>query len=454
MDHHPRRRLFPASSILEGVAVDKVDGDGNCFFAVIGKAVGRLRGEPARKAAQVRAEVCAHLRKHRESYEAFWNGKDSQDAPLGGALAISTGCAVLRERIFILALAKSTQPGDFPRGGAKNAEKTDAETEHTYFIHFGVNAGGDEAVSERTTCANDNVVAKPVEVAGDAASVGAPSESTVFTKKEVKNRTIQDWFVQARRASSDAVTGVRSTALDTAADEVILPVTVRRWRGVTRRAAHSSWRCPECGWSTGRTKYWCRVKAAHIAKFHSDLKKELNLRERAIKLVPYSAATCCWKCPVDGCDMGLPAVDSTTDARGKAAHPDKPIGLFLLKMGTAAKARKATMTKVKLSAGAAQRIQELKAGEAGDHDVVCVKLPPAKFWRAARARSAVQSLVLCASSASVLQPTPKPMAAHPCRTTSAGAKRPGLLKRLRDTRDRGNIEPELVEPFRCGGAAS
>ena len=510
-------------AIPDGVAVDKVDGDGNCFFAVIGKAVGRLRGEPARKAAQVRAEVCAHLRKHRESYEAFWNGKDSHDAPLGdfedyvkhmsengrwaGSLEAYAAAKAYKVAVYVvpspvdiqpaaynsgavqkvalwytehpghfdwlcptegtdlpealLALAKSTQPGDFPRGGAKNAEKTDAETEHTYFTHFGINAGGDGAVSERTTFTNDNVVTKPVEVADDAASVGAPSESTVFTKKEVQNRTIQDWFVQARRASSDAVTGFRSTAsasafdqdleddtIDTAADEVIPPVTVRRWRGVTRREAHSSWRCPECGWSTGRTKYWCRVKAAHIAKFHPDLKKELNLRERAIKLVPYSAATCCWKCPVDGCDMGLPAVDSTTDARRWARrrhaateHPDKPIGLFLLKMGTAAKAHKATMAK--LSAGAAQRIQQLKAGEAGDHDVVCVKLPPAKLSEGSKGKKRRAVTRVVCKQCKRIAANPKAMAAHPCRTTSAGAKRPGLLKRLRDTRDRGNLEPDI-----------
>ncbi|CAE7741665.1 mrkA [Symbiodinium sp. CCMP2592] len=64
-------------SIPDGVKLQAVDGDGNCFYAVIGQALGRLRNEPALPANRVRAEICAHMRKHQSSYEPFWSGQDS-----------------------------------------------------------------------------------------------------------------------------------------------------------------------------------------------------------------------------------------------------------------------------------------------------------------------------------------------------------------------------------------
>ena len=69
-------------AIPEGVVVGKVEGDGNCFFNVVGQGLGRLRNEPALPPARVRAEICAHMRKHRANYEEFWHGKDSASKKL------------------------------------------------------------------------------------------------------------------------------------------------------------------------------------------------------------------------------------------------------------------------------------------------------------------------------------------------------------------------------------
>ena len=69
-------------AVPDGMAIDKLNGDGNCFYTVVGCALGRLRGSPALPAARVRAEVCAHMRKHSAVYTALWDGKDSCDHPL------------------------------------------------------------------------------------------------------------------------------------------------------------------------------------------------------------------------------------------------------------------------------------------------------------------------------------------------------------------------------------
>ena len=60
-----------------GVTLQRADGDGNCFYTVIGQAVGRLRNEPALPPHRIRAEICAHMRKHQSVYESFWSGHDS-----------------------------------------------------------------------------------------------------------------------------------------------------------------------------------------------------------------------------------------------------------------------------------------------------------------------------------------------------------------------------------------
>ena len=95
-------------------------------------------------------------------------------------------------------------------------------------------------------------------------------------------------------------------------------------------------------------------------------------------------------------------------------HPDEPKDLFLLKVGTATGARKATVAK--LSAGVAKRVQRLKAGEAGDHDVVCVKLPPppnSAVSKAGKRRRALSKLIC--KRCKRISADCKDMAVHPCK---------------------------------------
>ena len=68
--------------VPDGMVVDTVDGDGNCFYAVVGRAMGRLRNAPALPPARVRAEICARMRKHKVVYESHWDRKDSAESPL------------------------------------------------------------------------------------------------------------------------------------------------------------------------------------------------------------------------------------------------------------------------------------------------------------------------------------------------------------------------------------
>ena len=180
-----------------------------------------------------------------------------------------------------------------------------------------------------------------------------------------KGATLKAWFNTWCRAGSEAFTGRRSAASASIADpseDLVVEeadedpprrAEATKARGLKLRAKHASWRCPECGWDTGRTRLWAQKKAAHIANHHPDIRQELNVRQAVIQMVPYSAEACCWKCPVPGCNLGLPLVESNTDARLRARrahaaqdHPDQPIKLFLLKTGSASGARKATVAKL------------------------------------------------------------------------------------------------------------
>ena len=117
-----------------------------------------------------------------------------------------------------------------------------------------------------------------------------------------------------------------------------------------------------------------------MARYHLGLQKALSLKQAAVCVVPY-AQTCCWRCPIEGCKLGLPNTEVNSDARWRArkghaqdAHPDAPPELFALQHGATAGARRATIAKI--SAGVARRLQQLKAGEAGDHAVAFFKIPP------------------------------------------------------------------------------
>ena len=515
-------------AVPDGMTVDKVDGDGNCFYTVVGCALGRLRGSPALPPARVRAEVCAHMRKHSAVYTALWDGKDSRDQPLAdfeayvrhmestgvwaGSLEAYAAAKAYKLAVYIIpaplditaaaynggakdqialwftdkpghfdwlrpvagnelpeavkALASGTQPGSFPQGGGGEHE-ADGQSEATVFTGFGC-AGGrqeDDSRSEATVFTSFEV--DNVDTAAAGASAALPAGDLEGAGSHLcpspKGASIKDWFTAARRAGSEAFTGRRSAASASIADfsEDLLvgedavedpprPAEARKGRGLKLRAKHASWRCPECGWDTGRSRLWAQKKAAHIANLHPDIKQELNLRHAVIQMVPYSADTCCWRCPVPGCNLGLPLAESNTDARLRARrahaaryHPDQPIQLFLLQTGTASGARKATVAK--LSAGAARRIQQFKAGEAGDHDVICVRLPPTDKGAVNKhgKRRRALTKIICRKCKRVAQ-TPKEIAEHPCRLV-VGGRRSSLQQRLQEKLAGGDLDEDILD---------
>jgi len=205
-------------------------------------------------------------------------------------------------------------------------------------------------------------------------------------------------------------------------------------------------------WLEGYTgRLWVQRKPAHVGNYHPDLKAELNLKTASLCVVPYNQATCCWKCPVDGCDMGLPATEASQDVRRLArlrhreeAHPELPKPLFRLARDRAANARKATTAK--LSAGVARRLHQVRAGKAGEHDVVFLKLPPTSGTKKGKTRRAVTKVVC--TRCKRLASTVVGLGGFSCKAHTAGAKRPAFLKRLRAMLEEGSLDEDVQSDAR------
>ncbi|CAE7514892.1 unnamed protein product [Symbiodinium sp. CCMP2592] len=456
-------RLIP-----DGVKLQAVDRDGNCFYTVIGQALGRLRNEPALPANRVRAEICAHMRKHQSSYEPFWSGQDSLGNEIdsfaeyidhmsengrwacsleayGASKAYKVAVHIIpapmrlakaayntsaRDRIalwftenpghfdWLCPVEGNTLPDalcmghaeghvtDFPRGGGSQGAGGDDFSEKTVFTEVVV---AKQEAAESTVFTH--VPTRRAQCSGEARASGsgevsrAASEFTCFTARP---KDIRSYLFAARKAGTEALTGQRTTATSSlgstteeqaVVEEVPEPPEPVAPQGRKRcvKSARSGWKCPECGWkATGRL--WVQRKQAHVDNYHPDLKAELNLKTAALCVVLYNQATCCWKCPVDGCDMGLPATEASKDARRLArlrhreeTHPEAPKALFRLARDRATNARKATTAK--LSAGVARRLHQVRAGMAGEHDVVFVKLPPTRGTKKGKTRRAVTQVV-------------------------------------------------------------
>ena len=226
-------------AVPDGAMIDKVDGDGNCFYTVVGCALGRLRGSPALPPARVRAEVCAHMRKHSAVCTALWDGKDSCDQPLGdfeayvehmestgvwaGSLEAYAAAKTYKIAVYVIpapldmtaaayndgakdqialwftdkpghfdwlrpvagnelpeavrSLASGTQPGNFPRGGGEGRE-ADEQSEATVFTSFG-SADGRQLVETRSEATVfTSIVVDNVDVAAAGTSAAPAVENT------------------------------------------------------------------------------------------------------------------------------------------------------------------------------------------------------------------------------------------------------------------------------------
>ena len=218
---------------------------------------------------------------------------------------------------------------DFPRGGGPKGAGRDDFSEKTVFT---------EAVAAKQESAESTVFThvpkRRTQSSGEARATGsgeagrAASESTCFTARP---NDIRSYLFAARKAGTEALTGQRTTATSSLGstteeqaveEEVPEPPAPSAPQGRKRwvKPARSGWKCPECGWkATGRL--WVQRKQAHVDNYHPDLKAELNLKTASLCVVPYNQATCCWKCPVDGCDMGLPATEASKYTGGSPGAP-------------------------------------------------------------------------------------------------------------------------------------
>ena len=257
------------------VKLQAVDRDGNCFYSVIGQALGRLRNEPALPANRVRAEICAHMRKHQASYAPFWSGHDSagkdmdsfaeyidhmaENARWAGSLEAYGASKAYKVAVHIIPapmrLAKAAyntsardrialwfteNPGhfdwlcpvegntlpdtlcmghaeghvtDLPRGGGPRDAGGDDFSEKTVFTEV---AAAKQEAAEST--AFTHVPRRRTQSSGEARATGsaeagrAASESTCFTARP---NDIRSYLFAARKAGTEALTGQRTTATST-----------------------------------------------------------------------------------------------------------------------------------------------------------------------------------------------------------------------------------------------
>ena len=211
------------------------------------------------------------------------------------------------------------------------------------------------------------------------------------------------------------------------------------------RQAHASWKCPECGWDTGRRPHWVQRKAAHINRHHPDLKHRLSARQAArLQVLPWRLGFA-WRCPVPECDKGLPQGDYSQDARLIARrrhyeqdHPDLPKEARRLKRPTES-AKKAT--RAVLNAAAAARLMQVKQGKAGKHQVEVLKLPSTDADTKAGRRTQLTQVFCgkCGTSAATVAALGK----LECRlVASRGPKIPQRLERLKASLS-GDLEPHV-----------
>ena len=144
------------------------------------------------------------------------------------------------------------------------------------------------------------------------------------------------------------------------------------------RGARNFWRCEECGWDTGHTPKWSKLKTYHIRKFHPELRDELGPVPPSLTWVPWSPE-CCWKCPIPGCGLGLKGA-AGLDAKHRArmqhradAHPGEPKDRFFLEGSAAENAGKASVAV--RNRGAAERIRALELVREAGHEPVWLSYP-------------------------------------------------------------------------------
>ncbi|CAE7618135.1 unnamed protein product [Symbiodinium sp. CCMP2592] len=437
------------------VTLQRVDGDGNCFYTVIGRAVGRLRNEPALAPHRVGAEICAHMRKHQSSYETYWSGQDSTGNELesfaeyidhmadagrwAGSLEAYGAAKTYKVAVHIipapLRLAKAAyntsasdrialwfteKPGHFdwlcPVEG--NDFPEDLCTGHAEGHVTDLPRGGGPQAASR-----DNDFVKTVFTVA-AVVEQAEAASTVFTRVSRMTQsggeagaTATGSCAASRAASEAANSKANQSKFDDNGDEEATvftdavraaPKDIRELFKAGRRAGSGAVSVYTEGdldfdcdlpaeVSGGQVKYWVQKKQRHIDNFHP--------------------------------------------AAGWASLPQR---LIRMRVFGLANTMATPTTRLKLAAGVAKRLHQLKAGKAADHDVTFVKLPPTlSGGETSRGKQRKQrnfcTRALCKRCKRLAQSVAE-LGSKPCKTHSAGAKRPAFIARLTAALQAGGLD--------------
>ena len=143
-----------------------------------------------------------------------------------------------------------------------------------------------------------------------------------------------------------------------------------------------SWTCPcvGCGWTTGERTFWVQAKAAHIAKFHFELRQHLSLRKLPqAEVEDKDWRDPLWQCP--RCDKVLHVQPGgivgrwARIAHHAQAHPKAPWKEFCLtrKQWSVISIRKAQTTR--RNTGVARRLLAAVRGGVGEHQLTSAVMP-------------------------------------------------------------------------------
>ena len=391
----------------DGVHRRSVPADGNCFFHCVSEAWSFFTGKPQPSPMQARAEIIAHMRRHRQEYEPFWDGFDSgseasrkrlatfddylahmgTNATWAGGLEILAAARHYAVSLVVLPEDASHKPCVVhPRPKQARIALWYTGTHYDWLEP----AGGKDSPYPASL---QEIDAKAGTA--DLPRGGGSEAATSFTSKGTGAGTV---FTRCTRKTT--WTGPSPSALPPGTERTIgavaassgteaqltdfddlpdpashAPVPKKRPRPKRER-----WACPKCNFTTA-ARLWPQRKRAHILAWHPDDLEELNLHRRPDpfrQLGPEEGAL--WRCPL--CPLGLPVdCQLNSDQRLLArhrhheqAHPEAAWELFThvrspLRLSNVRKATQAVR-----SAGVASRLLRAKH-EAPQHDLVFVTLP-------------------------------------------------------------------------------
>lgn len=445
------------------------EGNGNCVCLALGQALAAKPDKPKAHRG-IRAALVAHLRKHTDRYEPWWDGlrpqKDDEECPnwdtylrvlakdgaWAGTLELAAAAAHFDRTIVVFGPHLAT-PEAYNTSSTKGCVCSwyDRDAGHYEWLkgtlpakttpaaangpmQGGRGGSSESALASVRSWATRVSALPPLCQPTESAATARTRSSAMPPAKTAKVTTVS--------LPSDCGTGVTAAAIsDLLQDEDLNGARdnanhVPAVQPSGQRKARHDWTCPVCQWTTGGAgKYWTQKKQKHIEQWRPELQQQLKIGALP-ELVPWSADTCSWKCPL--CVMGIPKEVTSADrayrmrvAHAREAHPKAKRSRFRLPRSHAQQQNVQKATRAKVSAGIAQQMLRLKAGSQGEHQAEVVRMP--YFGKQKNRRSSTKLLrTRCKGLAS----NATQMAKLPCDNSGKGGpKRIGLLRRLQALAD-------------------